>query len=98
MRITDIIRGQDPLSNTHKQILLCEALGVTPPRFAHLPLINAPDRTKLSKRRHGPVVSLTTYRDRAFLPDAFRNSLALLGWSRAGDRALYTTAEPLQPF
>ncbi|HXB53910.1 MAG TPA: glutamate--tRNA ligase [Vicinamibacteria bacterium] len=98
MRITDVIRGQDHLSNTHKQILLYEALGVRPPRFAHLPLINAPDRTKLSKRRHGPVVSLTTYRDRGFLPEAFRNFLALLGWSGGDDREIYTTEELIQAF
>src|SRR5713226_146839 len=98
MRITDIIRGQDHLSNTHKQILLYEALGVAPPRFAHLPLINAPDRTKLSKRRHGPVVSLTTYRDRGFLPEAFRNFLALLGWSSWDDREIYNTEELIQAF
>jgi glutamyl-tRNA synthetase len=98
MRITDIIRGQDHLSNTHKQILLYAAMGLTPPCFAHLPLINAPDRTKLSKRRHGPVVSLTTYRDRGFLPEAFRNFLALLGWSGGDDREIYTTEELIQAF
>ena len=91
MRITDIIRGQDHLSNTHKQVLLYEAMGRTPPKFAHLPLINAPDRTKLSKRKHGPVVSVTTYRDRGFLPEAFRNFLALLGWSAGDDREVYST-------
>ena len=85
MAITFVIRGQDHISNTHKQILLYEALDRQPPAFAHLPLINAPDRTKLSKRRHGPVVSLTTYRDRGILPEAFRNFLALIGWS-PGDR------------
>ena len=93
MRITVVIRGQDHLSNTHKQILLYEALGRTPPSFAHLPLINAPDRTKLSKRRHGPVVSVTTYRDRGFLPEAFRNFLALLGWSPGDDREIFSTDE-----
>ncbi len=98
MRITDIIRGQDHLSNTHKQILIYEALGAPPPRFAHLPLINAPDRTKLSKRRHGEVVSLTTYRDRGFLPEAFRNFLALLGWSSGDDREFYSTEELIQAF
>ncbi len=81
MRITDVIRGQDHLTNTHKQILLYEALGVKPPRFAHLPLILAPNKGKLSKRKHGEVVSLTTYRDRGFVPAAFRNFLALLGWA-----------------
>ncbi|HET7746623.1 MAG TPA: glutamate--tRNA ligase [Vicinamibacteria bacterium] len=98
MTITDIIRGQDHLSNTHKQVLLYEAMGRTPPRFAHLPLINAPDRTKLSKRRHGEVVSVTTYRDRGFLPEAFRNFLALLGWSDGTDREMYATAELIEAF
>jgi glutamyl-tRNA synthetase len=98
MRITDIIRGQDHLSNTHKQVLLYEAMGRTPPKFAHLPLINAPDRTKLSKRKHGPVVSVTTYRDRGFLPEAFRNFLALLGWSAGDDREVYSTPELIQAF
>jgi glutamyl-tRNA synthetase len=98
MRITDIIRGQDHLSNTHKQVLLYEAMGRTPPKFAHLPLINAPDRTKLSKRKHGPVVSVTTYRDRGFLPEAFRNFLALLGWSAGDDREVYSTPELIEAF
>ncbi len=81
MRITDVIRGQDHLTNTHKQVLIYEALGANIPRFAHLPLILAPNKGKLSKRKHGEVVSLTTYRDRGFLAAAFRNFLALLGWS-----------------
>jgi glutamyl-tRNA synthetase len=98
MRITFVIRGQDHLSNTHKQILLYEALGMSCPEFAHLPLINAPDRTKLSKRRHGAVVSLTTYRDRGFLPEAFRNFLALLGWSPGGDREFFSTQELIEAF
>src|SRR5207248_10809083 len=98
MGITDVIRGQDHLSNTHKQILIYEALGAPVPRFAHVPLILAPDRTKLSKRRHGEVVSLTTYRDRGFLPAAFRNFLALLGWSPGGDRELLTLEEMIESF
>lgn len=81
MGITHVIRGQDHLTNTHKQILLYEALGAQVPEFAHLPLILAPNKGKLSKRKHGEVVSLTTYRDRGFVPAAFRNFLALLGWS-----------------
>ena len=84
MGITDVIRGQDHLTNTHKQVLIYEALGAPVPRFAHLPLILAPGGKKLSKRIHGEIVSLTTYRDRGFLPEAFRNFLALLGWSPAG--------------
>ncbi|HYN84711.1 MAG TPA: glutamate--tRNA ligase [Pyrinomonadaceae bacterium] len=81
MSVTHVIRGQDHLTNTHKQILIYEALGAAVPVFAHLPLILAPNKAKLSKRKHGEVVSLTTYRDRGFLPAAFRNYLALLGWS-----------------
>ena len=81
MGITHVIRGQDHLTNTHKQILIYEALGVTPPQFAHLPLILAPGGKKLSKRIHGKIVSLTTYRDEGFVPESFRNFLALMGWS-----------------
>src|SRR5258707_9165866 len=81
MGITHVIRGQDHLTNTHKQILLYQAFGKEVPQFAHLPLILAPNKAKLSKRKHGEVVSLTTYRDRGFVPAAFRNFLALLGWS-----------------
>src|SRR5438105_6615393 len=81
MGITHVIRGQDHLTNTHKQILLYQAFGAKVPEFAHLPLILAPNKAKLSKRKHGEVVSLTTYRDRGFVPAAFRNFLVLLGWS-----------------
>jgi glutamyl-tRNA synthetase len=83
MGITDVIRGQDHLTNTHKQILIYKALGADVPRFAHLPLILAPGGKKLSKRVHGKIVSLTTYRDEGFVPEAFRNFLALLGWAPA---------------
>ena len=72
LRISHIIRGQDHLTNTFKHLLIFEALGAKPPQFAHLPLLVAPDGTKLSKRKHGPVVSVTTYRDAGFLPQAFR--------------------------
>jgi glutamyl-tRNA synthetase len=81
MGITHVIRGQDHLTNTHKQILLYQAFGAKVTQFAHLPLILAPNKAKLSKRKHGEVVSLTTYRDRGFVPDAFVNYLALMGWS-----------------
>src|SRR5258705_11564506 len=81
MSITHVIRGQDHLTNTHKQILIYEGLGAMVPRFAHLPLILDANKAKLSKRKHGEVVSLTTYRDRGIVPAAFRNFLALLGWS-----------------
>jgi glutamyl-tRNA synthetase len=86
LRISHVIRGQDHLTNTYKHVLIFEAAGCTPPQFAHLPLLVAPDGTKLSKRRHGPVVSVTTYRDAGFLPEAFINFLCLLGWSPKNDR------------
>lgn len=86
LRITDILRGQEHLANTFKHVLIFEALGVETPRTAHLPLLMAPDGAKLSKRIHGPVVSVTTYRDAGFLPHAFVNFLSLLGWSPKNDR------------
>jgi len=98
MRITHVIRGQDHLTNTHKQVLIYEALGVTVPRFGHLPLINAPGGAKLSKRKHGEVVSVTTYRDRGFLPDAFLNFLALLGWSPGTDQEILSLTELIEKF
>ena len=98
MNITHVIRGQDHLTNTHKQILIYEALGVTPPTFAHLPLIMAPNKGKLSKRKHGEVVSMTTYRDAGFLAAAFRNFLALLGWSAGEEREIYSLAELVEKF
>ncbi|HEU4796447.1 MAG TPA: glutamate--tRNA ligase [Pyrinomonadaceae bacterium] len=98
MGITHVIRGQDHLTNTHKQILIYEALGVTVPRFAHLPLILAPNKGKLSKRKHGEVVSLTTYRDRGFVPAAFRNFLALLGWSPPEGKEILSKEELVEYF
>lgn len=98
MRITHVIRGQDHLTNTHKQILIYEALGAQAPAFAHLPLILAPNKAKLSKRKHGEVVSLTTYRDRGFVPAAFRNSLALIGWSSADEQEIMTLDEMTTKF
>ncbi len=98
MKISDVIRGQDHLTNTHKQILIYEALGETPPRFVHLPLILAPGGKKLSKRIHGEIVSMTTYRDAGFLPEAFRNFLALIGWSAGEDREIYSLEELIEKF
>jgi glutamyl-tRNA synthetase len=98
MGITHVIRGQDHLTNTHKQVLLYEALGATVPTFAHLPLILAPNKSKLSKRKHGEVVSLTTYRDRGFVPAAFRNFLALLGWAPAGGKEILSRDELIRDF
>jgi glutamyl-tRNA synthetase len=98
LRISHIIRGQDHLSNTFKHVLIFEAAGYTPPQFAHLPLLVAPDGTKLSKRRHGPVVSVTTYRDAGFLSEAFINFLCLLGWSPKDDRTKMSLGELTETF
>ncbi len=96
--ISHIIRGQDHLTNTFKHVLIFGAAGVAPPQFAHLPLLIAPDGTKLSKRRHGPVVSVTTYRDAGFLPEAFINFLCLLGWSPKNDRENLSLQELIETF
>jgi glutamyl-tRNA synthetase len=98
LNISHIIRGQDHLTNTFKHLLIFEGLGaehssVALPQFAHLPLLVAPDGAKLSKRKHGPVVSVTTYRDAGFLPEAFINFLCLLGWSPKNDREVLTLDE-----
>jgi glutamyl-tRNA synthetase len=98
LRISHIIRGQDHLSNTYKHVLIFEGAGAKPPQFAHLPLLVAPDGSKLSKRRHGPVVSVTTYRDAGFLPEAFINFLCLLGWSPKDDREKMTRQELTDAF
>ncbi|HJQ69778.1 MAG TPA: glutamate--tRNA ligase [Blastocatellia bacterium] len=98
MRITHVIRGQDHLTNTHKQILIYEALGARVPRFAHLPLISAPGKDKLSKRKHGEVVSVTFYRDRGFIADALVNFLALLGWSPGTDQEILSRQELIELF
>ncbi len=98
LRIDHIIRGQDHLTNTFKHVLIFEAAGCQPPQFAHLPLLVAPDGTKLSKRRHGPVVSVTTYRDAGFLPEAFINFLCLLGWSPKDNREKMSCDELVQTF
>jgi len=98
LRISHIIRGQDHLSNTFKHVMIFEAAGMPPPQFAHLPLLVAPDGTKLSKRRHGPVVSVTTYRDAGFLAHAYVNFLCLLGWSPKNDREQMTRQELIDAF
>jgi glutamyl-tRNA synthetase len=98
MAITHVIRGQDHLTNTHKQILIYQALNAPVPQFAHLPLILAPNKSKLSKRKHGEVVSLTTYRDRGFVPAAFRNFLALLGWAPPDGQEIFGLDELVEKF
>lgn len=98
LNITHVIRGQDHLSNTFKHILIFQAAGAPLPRFAHLPLLTAPDGSKLSKRKHGPVVSVTTYRDQGFLALAYINFLCLLGWSPKDDREQMTLYELTNTF
>jgi glutamyl-tRNA synthetase len=98
LRITHILRGQEHLANTFKHVLIFEALGVDVPQTAHLPLLMAPDGAKLSKRIHGPVVSVTTYRDAGFLPHAFINFLSLLGWSPKNDREKMSREELIEFF
>jgi glutamyl-tRNA synthetase len=96
MRISHIIRGADHLSNAPKQVLIYEALGAAPPIFAHVPLILGPDRTRLSKR-HG-ATSVGSYAEEGFLPEAFRNFLALLGWSPGDDSEFMRTHELIERF
>jgi glutamyl-tRNA synthetase len=95
MAITHIIRGEDHLSNTPKQIQLYRALGYAEPAFAHIPLILGPDRTRLSKR-HG-ATSVMAYRDTGYLPDALVNYLVRLGWSH-GDQEIFSRAELIEKF
>jgi glutamyl-tRNA synthetase len=96
MRITHVIRGADHISNTPKQVLIYQALGATPPIFAHVPLILGPDRKRLSKR-HG-ATSVGSYADEGFLPEAFRNFLALMGWSPGEDLEYLPIADMAQRF
>ena len=96
MRITHILRGADHLSNTPKQVMIYQALAAAPPVFAHVPLILGPDRTRLSKR-HG-ATSVGSYADEGFLPEAFRNFLALLGWSPGDDSEYLRTHELIERF
>ncbi|HMH80320.1 MAG TPA: glutamate--tRNA ligase family protein, partial [Candidatus Acidoferrum sp.] len=96
MRITHVIRGADHISNTPKQVLLYRALGAEIPIFAHLPLILGADKSRLSKR-HG-ATDVNMYRTEGFLPEAFRNFLALLGWAPGGDQEFLRTSQLLEKF
>jgi|SRR5579863_1524458 len=98
LRITHVLRGQEHLANTFKHVLIFEALGFALPQFAHLPLLIAPDGSKLSKRKHGPVVSVTTYRDAGFLPQGFINFVCLRGWSPKDDREVMSRQELIDTF
>lgn len=95
MRITDVIRGDDHLNNTPRQVQLYEAFNYTVPKYAHLPMILGPDKKRLSKR-HG-ATSVLAYRDQGYLPEAMLNFLARLGWSY-GDQEIFTVDELIEKF
>src|SRR5205823_4643711 len=96
MRITHVLRGEDHISNTPKQIALYQALAAPLPVFGHVPMINGPDGKKLSKR-HG-ATAVGDYQHMGILPAAMRNFLALLGWSPGGDREIMTLDEMIRLF
>ena len=98
MGITHVIRGEDHISNTPRQMLIQEAIGAPTPIYAHIPLILAPDRSKLSKRKHGESVSLKFYREQGYLPEALLNFLALLGRNPGDVRELLTKKELIKEF
>ena len=96
MGITHVIRGQDHISNTPRQILILEALQGVRPKYAHIPLILSPEKTKLSKR-HGAVSALE-YREMGYLPEALLNFVALIGWNPGSDKEIFTLDELLKEF
>jgi glutamyl-tRNA synthetase len=96
MQITHVVRGDDHISNTPKQLLIYEALGQPAPKFAHVPLILGPDKKRLSKR-HG-ATSVTEYQRQGYVSEAMVNFLALLGWSPGTDRELFTRDELIAAF
>lgn len=97
-RITHVIRGQDGLSNAHRQILIYEALGASIPQFAHMSLTLDPKKAKISKRRHGELVAVHFYREQGFLPWAFVNFLVLLGWATHESREIFSREELIEAF
>src|SRR5688572_1155849 len=96
MLITHVVRGDDHISNTPKQVLLYQAFGKPAPAFAHVPLIMGPDKQRLSKR-HG-ATSVTEYEKQGYIPEAMFNFLALLGWGTGSNDELFTRAELIQRF
>ncbi len=97
-RITHVIRGQDHMTNTLKQVLLYEALDAPLPVFGHMPLTLDTKKAKISKRSHGEIVAVQFYRDNGFIPWAFNNFLALLGWSAGNDQEFYSREELIKEF
>ncbi|TAK16983.1 MAG: glutamate--tRNA ligase [Acidobacteria bacterium] len=96
MQVSDVVRGDDHISNTPKQVLLYHAMHAAVPRFAHVPLIMGPDKKRLSKR-HG-ATSVGEYEAQGYLPEAMVNFLALLGWSPGGDQEIFSREELIQRF
>lgn len=96
MKISHVIRGEDHVSNTPKQILIANALGFKLPTYAHLPLILGPDKSKLSKR-HG-ATSVIEYREQGYLPEALVNFMVLLGWNPGDEREIFTIKELIKEF
>jgi len=97
-RITHVIRGQDGLANTPRQILIYRALGKEPPAFAHMGLTLDPQKAKISKRKHGEVVTVAFYKDRGFMPWPLCNFLLLLGWSTEDNREFFDREEAIREF
>ena len=96
MKISHVIRAEDHISNTPKQIVLYQALGFELPEFSHLPLLRNPDRSKISKRKNP--VALSWYRQEGYLPQALLNFLCLLGWSHPEDKEVFSLSEFVQAF
>lgn len=99
MGVTHIIRGEEHLANTPRQILIWEAIGERErATYAHIPLILAENKEKLSKRKHGEIVSVEYYKNKGYLKEAFINFLAFLGWNPGGEREIYTLEEIIKEF
>jgi len=98
MGVTHILRGDDGISNTPRQILIQEAIGAPRPVYAHLPMMLAPDKTKLSKRKHGEQVSVSYYRQKGYMPEAVINFLALVGWNPGTDQEIWSIDELIKVF
>jgi glutamyl-tRNA synthetase len=97
-RITHVLRGQDHMTNTTRQVLLYEALGAPLPVFAHMPLTLDLKKAKISKRSHGEIVAVHFYKEHGFIPWAFCNFLVLLGWSPGDDREIFSREELIEAF
>ncbi len=97
-RITHVIRGQDHMTNTLKQVLLYEAFDAPLPVFAHMPLTLDTKKAKISKRSHGEIVAVQFYKEAGFIPWAFNNFLALLGWSAGNDQEFFSKEELIEAF